>query len=109
MVEAAGIEPASEKVQPRASTRLADSFFYLADRPLSGKWTAGQPRSFIRPLGASRPNYPEFASPRQSASGEAIRETSQSIKLRGPNYRWQLMFSRRFYETPRARHALLTS
>ena len=37
MVEAAGIEPASEKVRTRASTRLAVSFFYLAGRPLSGK------------------------------------------------------------------------
>lgn len=36
-------------------------------------------------------------------------ETSQSIKLREPMVRWQLLFSRRFNETPRARHAPLTS
>ncbi len=36
-------------------------------------------------------------------------ETSRSIKPREPSYRWHLMVSRRFYETPRARHALLTS
>ena len=36
-------------------------------------------------------------------------ETSRSIKPREPSYRWHLRFSRRFYETPRARHALLTS
>jgi len=69
MVEAAGIEPASEKVRTGASTRLSDSVFYLTDRPLSGKWTAGQPLIFTRPPGASRPDYPEFASPRRIASG----------------------------------------
>jgi len=37
LVEAAGIEPASEEVRTRASTRLADSFSYLARGPLSGK------------------------------------------------------------------------
>ena len=37
MVEAAGIEPASEKACTKASTRLARSFFYLAVRSLSGK------------------------------------------------------------------------
>ena len=35
--------------------------------------------------------------------------TSRSIKPREPSYRWHLMVSRRFNETPRARHALLTS
>jgi hypothetical protein len=42
MVEAAGIEPASEKDRTAASTRLADSVFYLASHPLNGKWVKGQ-------------------------------------------------------------------
>ena len=69
MVEAAGIEPASEEVRTEASTRLADSVFYLTDEPLSGKWIVGQPLIFAWSLGASRPDYPEFASPQRIASG----------------------------------------
>ena len=69
MVEAAGIEPASEKVRTGASTRLAGSSFYLTGRLLSGKQATGQPLSFARPSEASRPNYPEFASPRRIAPG----------------------------------------
>ena len=69
MVEAAGIEPASEQVCTTASTRLDRSFFYLTDCPLNGKWTIGQPLNFIRPLVASRSDYPEFASPCQIVSG----------------------------------------
>jgi len=42
MVEAAGIEPASEKDRTAASTRLAGSIFYLTGHPLSGKWVNGQ-------------------------------------------------------------------
>ena len=55
MVEAAGIEPASEKVRTKASTRLADSFFYLTTGPLNGKWIGGQPKIFARQLWASLP------------------------------------------------------
>jgi hypothetical protein len=60
MVEAAGIEPASEKVRTRASTRLADSVFYLTFVPLSGKWVEGQPVHFASRLRTSPgaiPNY----------------------------------------------------
>ena len=53
MVEAAGIEPASEKVRTRASTRLAGSFFYLASEPLNGKWIGGQPVHFADRLRTS--------------------------------------------------------
>ena len=53
MVEAAGIEPASEKVRTRASTRLAGSVFYLTFVPLSGKWVEGQPVHFASRLRAS--------------------------------------------------------
>ena len=81
MVEAAGIEPASEEVRTEASTRLAVSFFYLTADPLSGKWVVGQPLVLDRPLGASRPVQPGFASPGRIASGGAIRQTSQ-LKLR---------------------------
>jgi len=59
-VEAAGIEPASEKVRTRASTRLADSVFYLTGPPLSGKWRVGQPANFadrLRTLPEAIPNY----------------------------------------------------
>ena len=69
MVEAAGIEPASEKVRTTASTRLADSFFYLTTGPLNGKWIGGQPKIFARQLWASLPGYPEFSAPRRIASG----------------------------------------
>ena len=54
MVEAAGIEPASEKDRTAASTRLADSIFYLTGHPLNGKWVNGQRLIFARALGASR-------------------------------------------------------
>ena len=64
MVEAAGIEPASEKVRTRASTRLAGSVFYLTFVPLSGKWVEGQPVHFAPRLRASPRNYPELSSPR---------------------------------------------
>ena len=43
MVEAAGIEPASEKDRTSVSTRLADSFFYLTIRLLNGKPADSQP------------------------------------------------------------------
>ena len=43
MVEAAGIEPASEKVRTAVSTRLADSFFYLTTHLLNGKPAGSQP------------------------------------------------------------------
>ena len=69
LVEAAGIEPASEKVRTGASTRLAGSFFYLTGCLLSGKQASGQPLSFARPSEASRSNYPEFASPGRIAPG----------------------------------------
>ena len=64
MVEAAGIEPASEKVRTRASTRLADSVFYVTFEPLSGKWIEGQPVSFAYQLQASPESYPQLSSPR---------------------------------------------
>ena len=64
VVEAAGIEPASEKVRTRASTRLAGSVFYLTDLPLSGKWEVGQPVRFAYRLRASPESYPELSSPR---------------------------------------------
>ncbi len=82
MVEAAGIEPASEKVCTTASTRLARSFFYLAFRPLNGKGSKSQPLIFARPLGASRPDYPEFASSLQVASGRLPGSRTAFIKLR---------------------------
>ena len=63
-MEAAGIEPASEKVRTRASTRLADSVFYLTFVPLSGKWVEGQPVHFALQLQASPEGYPESSSPR---------------------------------------------
>ena len=64
MVEAAGIEPASEKVRTRASTRLAGSVFYLTFVPLSGKWVEGQPVHFASQLRASSGRYPQLSSPR---------------------------------------------
>ena len=64
LVEAAGIEPASEKVRTRASTRLARSVFYLTGPPLSGKWRVGQPVHFAYRLRASPESYPELSSPR---------------------------------------------
>ena len=64
MVEAAGIEPASEKVRTECSTRLAVSVFYLAVTPLSGKWDAGQPVHFALRPRASPESYPELSSPR---------------------------------------------
>ena len=64
LVEAAGIEPASEKVRTRASTRLADSVFYVTFEPLSGKWIEGQPVSFAYQLQASPESYPQLSSPR---------------------------------------------
>jgi hypothetical protein len=64
LVEAAGIEPASEKVRSRASTRLAVSFFYLAVVPLSGKWVEGQPVHFALQLRALPEGYPQLSSPR---------------------------------------------
>ena len=72
MVEAAGIEPASEKVRTPASTRLASSLFYLTRQALNGKCSSSQPLHFAWPLGASRPDYPEFASPRPIASGRLL-------------------------------------
>ena len=45
LVEAAGIEPASEKVRTIASTRLADSVFYLTSPLLNGKPGTSQPVS----------------------------------------------------------------
>ncbi len=42
---------------------------YLTGRPLNGKRAVGQPLHFARPSGASRPDYPEFASPLRIASG----------------------------------------
>src|SRR5262245_60134138 len=64
LVEAAGIEPASEKVRTRASTRLAGSFFYLASEPLNGKWIGDQPARFAPRLRASPESYPALSSPR---------------------------------------------
>ena len=64
VVEAAGIEPASEKVRTRASTRLAGSVFYLTFVPLSGKWVEGQPVHFAYRLRASPESYPQLSSPR---------------------------------------------
>jgi len=64
MVEAAGIEPASEKVRTRSSTRLAVSSFYLAAAPLSGKWRRSQPVRFALRLRASPESYPQLSSPR---------------------------------------------
>jgi hypothetical protein len=60
MVEAAGIEPASEKVRTRASTRLAGSFFYLTSEPLNGKWIGGQPAYFATRLRTSPGAIPNF-------------------------------------------------
>ena len=60
MVEAAGIEPASEKVRTRASTRLADSVFYLTFDPLSGKWVEGQPAYFADRLRTSPEAIPNY-------------------------------------------------
>jgi len=64
MVEAAGIEPASEKVRTKSSTRLADSVFYLTFDPLSGKWVEGQPEHFASRPRASSGRYPQLSSPR---------------------------------------------
>ena len=69
MVEAAGIEPASEKVRTKASTRLARSVFYLTDGPLNGKWTTGQPVHLAPSLRASRRSHPDLMAPRRKASG----------------------------------------
>jgi len=55
MVEAAGIEPASEKVRTEASTRLVRSFD-LADHPPGGRLIIGQPVIFIRLLRALPPD-----------------------------------------------------
>ena len=60
MVEAAGIEPASEKVRTRASTRLAGSFFYLTSEPLNGKWIGGQPAYFADRLRTSPEAIPNY-------------------------------------------------
>ena len=42
---------------------------YLTGHRLSGKPATSQPMSFARPLWASRPDYPEFASPLRIVSG----------------------------------------
>jgi hypothetical protein len=64
LVEAAGIEPASEKVRTRASTRLAGSVSYLTFVPLSAKGFEGQPVHFPYRLRASPESYPELSWPR---------------------------------------------
>ena len=63
-MEAAGIEPASEKVRTKASTRLGDSLFYLASIPLSAKWDLGQPVHLVPRLRASPWDHPDLSSPR---------------------------------------------
>jgi len=79
MVEAAGIEPASEKVRTEASTRLAGSVFYLTADPLNGKWESGQPVCLTPRSRASPGSQPEFASFLPVASGRATGGTSRSI------------------------------
>jgi len=65
-VEAAGIEPASEKVRTRASTRLADSLFISP----ANHWTAN-----------GRPASPKVS----SASYGHLRQTIPSLRrLVGP-------------------------
>ena len=81
MVEAAGIEPASEKVRTKASTRLADSFFYLTTGPLNGKWIGGQPKIFHPAAMGVTARLSRIIGASSNRLGRAIRETSQ-LKLR---------------------------
>ena len=77
MVEAAGIEPASEKVRTRASTRLADSFFYLTDPPLNGKWRIGQPLNFRPATRGVTARLSRICVAWSNRLGQAIRQTSR--------------------------------
>ena len=57
------------KGSARSIYTLSRLVVYLTGAPLSGKRNIGQPRYLTRPPGASRPSYPEFASPLRIASG----------------------------------------
>ncbi len=81
MVEAAGIEPASEKFRTEASTRLADSFFYLTRHPLNGKWVSSQPLKFRPTARGVTVELSRICVAWSNRPGQAIRQTSQ-LKLR---------------------------
>ena len=108
MVEARGVEPLSEERRCNRSTCLSDVLILRSPTPIGRLRTTASPECFHpQPLSTGLgPACCIAPLPPPQASGGG---TSQLIKLRVPVLGWQLLFSRRFYETPRARHAPLTS
>src|SRR5918998_1264507 len=108
MVEVRGFEPLSEDLRRNGSTCVSDVLISRSPTPIGRlRITASPERSRPQPLSTGLgPACCIAPLPPPQASGGG---TSQLIKLRVPVLGWQLLFSRRFYETPRARHAPLTS
>ena len=108
MVEARGVEPLSEDRQRTGPTCVADSLFLQPPTPIGRLRTAASPES-SRPQPLSTSLGPACCiaplPPPQASDGE----TSRTITPRVPVRCWQLLVSRRFYESPRARHAPVTS
>ena len=82
MVEAAGIEPASEKVRTTASTRLARSFFYLA-LPTAERQMVEEPAPNFRPAPRGvTARLSRICVVSSGRLGQATREPRGFIKLR---------------------------
>ena len=99
-MEAAGIEPASEGVSSQASTRVASVLFVSGAAPDAGSAFAYPTFNFSNESAGLSITQPTSMSAASVPMGDHEPRRSYLVKLRMPNCRWRLLFSRFFYEHP---------
>jgi len=98
MVEAAGVEPASESDPPEASTCLASSEVLSPPSPGRSRRLGGQPSSSRLPSERGRGRPAGYSASSRPATGGADPRTSLLVRQREQADCCQLSFSSRFNE-----------